>query len=364
MMTGKERMLRAIEFRNPDRIPFLHPVPALGDVCFMWVYPAGDWQPKEGHAPYMHDLLYALGNWRWKEWTLQNWPSKHVAKEDEFGVIREALTSDNVGEVTFSPLADLDAVDSFPLPDPHRPERFETFERIVDVFGNGKFILGDLGAGLWERTHFLRGFTTAMEDLALRPEKLERLLDRITDEWQIGLVEELAARGCDGVMMTDDWGTQHRLMISPAMWRRFIKPRYARLSEAIHDNGMKFFLHSCGMIKDIIDDLIEVGLDVLQKDDLEAIGTEYLAEHTAGRLTYMSPLDVQRIMPGADGGKIGRESKKLIKRLGSNGGGLIGTTYMQPTAIGLTWGQFTLMRYYFFVFGQRRASWGRKKSEA
>jgi hypothetical protein len=356
-MTGRERVLRAIEFRNPDRIPFLNPVPALGDFCYMWVYPAGDWQPQPGHAPYIHDLLYAIGNWRWSEWSPANWPSKHIKKEDEFGCVREALTPDNVGEVTFNPLADLDAVDSFPLPDPRRPERFAAFERFVKIFGRGKFILGDLGVGLWERTHFLRGFTQAMEDFVLNPERLERLLDRLTDEWLIGLAEELGARGCDGVIMTDDWGTQHRLMISPAMWRRFIKPRYARLAEAAHDNGMKFFLHSCGMIKDIIDDLIEIGLDVLQKDDLEAIGTEYLAEHTAGRLAYMSSLDVQRIMPDAHGGAIGRETKKLIKRLGGGGGGLIGTAYMQPTAIGLTWAQFALMQYYFFLFGQRRAKW-------
>jgi uroporphyrinogen decarboxylase len=185
----------------------------------------------------------------------------------------------------------------------------------------------------------------------LRPAQMERLLDRLLDEWMIGLVEELGARGCDGVMMTDDWGTQQRLMISPKMWRRFFKPRYARLAEAIHDNGMKFIMHSCGQIKDIIEDLIEVGLDVLQKDDLEAIGTDYLAEHVSGRLCFLSPLDVQRIMPNADSHTLARETKKLIKRLGNKGGGLMGAAYMQPAPIGLTWGQFALVQYYLRLFG-------------
>jgi uroporphyrinogen decarboxylase len=354
-MTSRERVLRAIEFRNPDRVPYLHPVPFLSDFFFMVTYPAGDWQPAPGVAPYTHDILYTLGNWRWKEWTPANWPSKHIKREDEFGCVRETVMADTVGEVTFHPLSDLDKVDEFRFPDPHRPERFERFQSLAKVFGRDKFIIGDLGVGLWERAHFLRGFTEALEDLVLRPEKMERLLDRLTDEWLIGLVEEFGARGCDAVMMTDDWGTQFRLMISPKMWREFIKPRYARLADAIHKNGMKFFMHSCGQIKDIIDDLIEVGLDVLQKDDLEAIGTDYLAEHVSGRLCFLSPLDVQRIMPNADSHVLARETKKLIKRLGNKGGGLMCAAYMQPEPIGLTWGQFALVQYYTFLFGHRHA---------
>ncbi|MFA6448920.1 MAG: uroporphyrinogen decarboxylase family protein [bacterium] len=354
-MTSKERVSRAIEFRNPDRIPYLHPIPLISDFFFIMTYPASDWQPAPGVAPYLHDVLYALGNWRWNEWTPKNWPSKSIKREDEFGCVREAIMADTVGEVTFHPLNDISKVDEFPFPDPHRPERFERFEKYAKVIGRDKFIIGELGVGLWERAHFLRGFTQALEDLVLRPEEMQRLLDRLTDEWLIGLVEEHAARGCDGVMMTDDWGTQQRLMISPKMWRQFIKPCYARLAEAIHDNGMKFFLHSCGQITDIIEDLIEVGLDVLQKDDLEAIGTEYLAEHVSGRLCFLSPLDVQRIMPNADSHTLAKETKKLIKRLGNRGGGLMGYSYMQPAAIGLNWGQFALVQYYTFLFGHRRA---------
>jgi len=353
-MTGKERVLRAIQFENPDRIPFMHPIPFFGDFFFMMNYPASDWVPKDGHGPYIHDVLYYLGNWRWKGHSLLERPSEHRKREDEFGCVRETVMADTVGEVTFNPLKSLEDVETFPFPDPHRPERFKTFERLVKLVARDKFIIGDLGVGLWERTHFLRGFAQAMEDLALAPEAIEKLLDRLLDEWHIGLVREYAARGCDGVMMTDDWGMQDRLMISPAMWRKIFKPRYSRLFEETHSQGMKFILHSCGRINDILEDLVEIKLDVLQKDDLEALGTDYLSENFSGRLCFLSPLDVQRTMPGLHGGAIGREIKKLIKKLGNKGGGLMGTAYMQPGAIGLTWEQFTVMQYYYFLHGHRR----------
>lgn len=350
-MNSRERVLRSIEFRKPDRTPILNPLPPLSDFFFIFAYPQSDWQPAEGNAPYIHDLLYLIGNWRWSKWTPLNWPGGNRMREDEFGCVREALTADTVGEVTVHPLADIEDSASLVFPDPCRPERFETFERLAATLGRGKFIIGDLGVGLWERVHFLRGFPEVMEDLALNPDAVARLLDRLIDEWFDGLCRELAARGCDAVMMTDDWGMQDRLMVSPAMWRKIFKPRYQRLFAVAHDLGMKFIMHSCGQIVDILDDLIEVGLDVLQKDDIEVFGTELLQEKYAGRICFLTSLDVQRTLPKASDADIRREIRTLIGRLGSKGGGLMSHFYTQPSAIGLTYRHFFLQQMWFMLYG-------------
>lgn len=351
-MTSKERVLRAIEFRNPDRVPFAGPIPALSDIFFTMVYPAGDWQPDAGYAPFIHRLLYLIGNWKWDGWTPEALFRPAMKQQDEFGCIRETRIADSVGEVVEHPMRDIDDLEAVRMPDPRRPERFETFRRLASMFGQDKFLLGDIGNGIWERAHFLRGFAEIMEDLAVRSESVERLLDRLVDEWFLGLIEERAALGSDGVIMTDDWGTQDRLMISPAMWRRIFKPRYARLIEAAHARGMKFILHSCGDIRPILEDLVEIRLDVIQKDDLECLGTEFLEKNFAGRICFMSPLDLQRTLPGANDRAIAWEVKKTIRRLGSKGGGIIGMIYMQPEAVGLTWRQFAVMQYYFWKYGK------------
>jgi uroporphyrinogen decarboxylase len=353
-MTSRERVLRAIEFRNPDRVPFLSPIPALTDIFYIGVYPAAYWQPDNGYLPQLNRWLYFIGNWRWKKGSASDLAKSDLPRMDEFGCVWTAPIPDSIGEVTGHPMKEIADVNAVHIPDPHRGERFSAFERFADMLAKDKFILGDLTNGPWERAHFLRGYAELMEDLALRPAPVERLLDRLADEWYMGLIEEHGRRGCDGVIMTDDWGTQDRLMVSPAMWRRIFKPRYARLIAAAHEQGMKFFFHSCGDIRAIIGDLIEIGLDVLQKDDLECLGTAWLEQTFAGKLCFLSPLDLQRTLPGASDWTIGREVKKTIRRLGSCGGGIMGMTYMQPEAIGLNWRQFAVMHYYFRRYGKMK----------
>jgi uroporphyrinogen decarboxylase len=346
-MTSKERVLRAIEFRGPDRVPFLSPIPALSDFFFLPLYPASYWQPQPENGPHINRWLYLLGNWRWKEATLSRWRTWDMPREDEFGCVWLAPMPENVGEVKIHPLKNIEDIDSLKIPDPHRSERFASFERFAKMWGKDKFILGELTNGPWERAHFLRGYAEIMEDLALRPDAVCRLLDRIVDEWHIGLIEEYARRGSDGVITPDDWGMQDRMMISPAMWRRIFKPRYARLIDAAHSRGMKFFLHSCGNVRAIIDDLVEIGLDALQKEDIESLYTRSLSESFSEQLCFLCPLDVQRTLPNVSNWGIPREVKKLIRRLSTPRGGFIGMITMSPEAINVPWSKIAQMHYYF-----------------
>lgn len=351
-MTSKERVLRAIEHRGPDRVPMLSPIPAFSDFSHIMVYPASDWQPKPGYAPNLHRALYLIGNWKWKEFTPSKLRDGWLLREDEFGCEWEAPEPENVGEANGHPLSAISQFDSMNLPDPHRPERYETFTKLTKILARDKFILGDLGNGIGERVRFLRGFEGIMEDYALRPEAVGEMMDRLIDEWYIGLIDELADRGCHGVMSPDDWGMQDRLMISPSMWRKIVKPRYARVIDAVHNRGMKFFLHSCGAIQAILDDFIEIGLDVLQKDDIECLGSANMEKKYAGKLCFLTSLDLQRTLPWIPEKDISREVKKLIARLGKQDGGIMCYTYMQPTAVGVSWLKMGLMCYYFALHGK------------
>ena len=75
----------------------------------------------------------------------------------------------------------------------------------------------------------------------------------------------------DGVILDGDWGDQRGIMLGPERWRRFIKPRLARLYERIRRAGKYTLHHSCGNVRDVIPDLIEIGLDVLQSVQPEAM---------------------------------------------------------------------------------------------
>ena len=82
-------------------------------------------------------------------------------------------------------------------------------------------------------------------------------------EYVIGLIQEWGKTDVSAMFLTDDWGSQDALMISPAMWRRHFKEYYRRIFAEVHRWGKDVMFHSCGNVASIIPDLIEVGVDVL-----------------------------------------------------------------------------------------------------
>ena len=88
-------------------------------------------------------------------------------------------------------------------------------------------------------------------------------------------------------------------MISPAMWREFFKDGYAALFREIHSLGMDAFLHSCGNVTAIVEDLIELGLDVLDPVQTSAMNLDELARRFGGRISFCGTIDVQDLLPRA-----------------------------------------------------------------
>lgn len=351
-MKRRDRVERAIEFRGPDRVPFAAFVPGVSDIFFMAFMPARDWQPDPEYFPNVYPEIYYLGDWRYKKSIPWDLVTGGYERQDEFGCVWKSARGISIGEVIKHPLTDWDMLEDFRLPDPYAPGRFDRFALYKNLVGGDSFVLGSLENGPWERSHFLHGFAELMIDTVAEPERVGRLLDRLVDEWLIPLAEGFAAHGAHGVIMTDDWGTQERLLIRPDAWRAIFKPRYARLFEAVHELGLKFFLHSCGYIRDIIPDLIEIGLDVLQKDDVCFMGLKEIASEFGGRICFMGPLDLQRVMPGADREKLYRETRRLLRALAADHGGYIGMYYSMPEAAGLTWAQMLTMHAAFLRYGR------------
>jgi len=351
-MTSYERVMRAIEFRGPDRVPFASGVPGTTDVFMMLHYPARDWQPDPGYYPNLHPALYYIGNWRFKKSMPLDVQSSGRERQDEFGCVWKSVMEKSIGEVVGHPLKSLEDIGSLRLPDPHAPGRFARFAFYRRVAAGNSFVLGHLDNGLWERMHFLRGFGDLLMDIAVQPERVGALADRLVDEWYIPMIRRHAAFGAHGVIFADDWGMQDGPMISPKSWIEIFKPRYSRMFDAAHGLGLKTFMHSCGHIRAYLHDLIDAGLDVIQKDDICFMGLEELAEEFAGKICFMSMLDIQRVMPGADDAKIFEETRRMIRAVGAKDGGLIGTYYTQPEAAGCTWRQMFVMRAAFLKYGK------------
>jgi len=301
MMTPREVVRRTIRFEGADRLPCELPPNYCSD--FVWVHmtPSPDERPKKG--------------------------------VDEWGCVWNNIGVSNLGEVKEFPLKDWADWGKLKIPDIHDPARWKNLEGIRERSGD-KFLMGN-GISLYERVHFIRGLENTWVDIMAAPDELGQLIDLLVD-MNLYTIDRYARAGVDGYIFCDDWGLQDRLMISPESWRSIWKPRYARVYKAAHAAGLLTFLHSCGYIVEILDDLIEIGLDVIQLDQQENMGLDLLGKRFGGRIAFWCEVDIQNTMARGSLQEIRAYCRKMVAALGRPKGGFIAKWYADPVAVGHT----------------------------
>ena len=128
----------------------------------------------------------------------------------------------------------------------------------------------------------------------------------------------------------DDVGAQNTMLISPQLWRKFLKPRYARLARFVKRGGAKFFFHSDGWIEPIIPDLVEIGVDILNPVQPESMDPARLKKAYGDALCFEGTISIQRTLPFGTPEEVVREVKERIETLGPTGLILGPTHAIQP----------------------------------
>ena len=194
------------------------------------------------------------------------------------------------------PLEDWDDLEDYlasRMPDPAALGRLDGARASVDRHATDRYFIGATHMALFERFHFLRGMTNTFEDLYAEPANVERLLDALMD-YYVGIMQAWRRLGpVDGVFLSDDWGSQASMMVSPTMWRRFWARRYRRVFDEAHSLGLHVMFHSCGNIHQIIGDLIDVGVDLLDPIQPEALDIERIAREFGGKVAFSGGLSDQ-----------------------------------------------------------------------
>ncbi len=238
------------------------------------------------------------------------------------------------GEIYKPALEDWSQLDSYEPPDLDAAYRYE---RAREVFAaeTERFRVASVPGFPFAICRYLRKMEIYFQDLLLERERIDQLHEMVTS-----LLERVIARyadaGADGIFFCEDWGTQDRLLISPALWREIFKPLFRRLCDAAHSRGVKVLMHSCGNDRDILDDLAEVGVDALQFDQPALYGVEWLAEKfkDIGMCLY-APVDIQRVLPTGDRERIESEAKRMVELFGRDGAGFIAKNYGDLKGIGV-----------------------------
>jgi len=209
----------------------------------------------------------------------------------------------------------------FPTPEAFLRPEWKAKARKTCEEQRDKFLIGSIGWGLFERSWCLRGFEGALTDAATEPDFYAELLDRLADLY-MAFVEYTADLPVDAIMFGDDWGDQRGVILGPERWRRFLKPRWARLYKAVHDAGKLVITHCCGSIEAIMPDIVQMGLDVLESVQPEAAGMNPygLKKRWGDKLTFWGGLGSQSTIPFGTPAQIRAEVRRLCREMGRGGG--------------------------------------------
>jgi len=316
-MTAKERVKMALRHEQPDICPWHLDFTQVAHQKMVEYTGESDFVAKLGNHLAACEPLRPDA---WVEIEPDLW-------RDQFGVVWNRTIDKDIGnpERLIFPEPTLG---DYQWPDPDDPARWEGFgEKIESV--EDKFVTMEIGFSLFERAWTMRGMVNLMMDMHDHPRFVDDLLDAIT-EFNLGLIRRAVTYHIDGARFGDDWGQQQGMLMGPKLWRRFIKPRLARMYEAVHAAGKYVLIHCCGDVYEIFPDLIEVGVDVFNPFQPEVIDV-YEAKREYGKyLTFHGGVSTQRLLPYATPEEVKTEARRLMAKIGRDGGYIIAPAHSIP----------------------------------
>ncbi len=251
-------------------------------------------------------------------------------RRDIYGNIYGRFNGKTKGECIRGAIQDWDDY-VFPLPD-FDPKHRETL-LAKNLPACDKFVL-TWGSSLFSVLRDARLITNALMDTVTDPDTVAEFVYMIA-EHEAEVIKSIAGCGVDGWFFGDDLGTQVTTFISPETFRNLFKPAYCKVAEAAHEAGMAVFMHSCGNDTGLLDDLIDAGIDVFQFDQPDVYPSEMLAEKYASRVSFHSPVDIQKVLPTGDREFIESRTLRMCELFRAAGGGWIAKDYPSYGDIGV-----------------------------
>jgi uroporphyrinogen decarboxylase len=235
---------------------------------------------------------------------------------DVFGVVWDRGVDRDIGMVTGCVLPE-PTLKGFSFPNPLDPRFFEDIPSKLERYGD-RFRVYQIGFSLFERAWTLRGMENLLLDFYENPGFVHELLEAIGD-YNVAQVREAVRHDVDAVYFGDDWGQQHGLIMGPDKWREFILPVLRRMYSAVRDAGKYVFIHSCGDVDELFDDLVGIGLNCFNPFQPEVMDVYSLLPSYRGRLAFHGGLSTQQTLPYGTPADVRAETRSLLE-LGANGG--------------------------------------------
>jgi uroporphyrinogen decarboxylase len=328
-MTSYERIMSAVRHQRPDRLPIDYLATPESDAALK------AYLGVTGDEPLLRrlgcDIRRVAGRYVGPAGTMGA-PGVMASGRDYWGVVWRPVQAETVtyNEIEHYPLAQAKTVGeienyAWPSVDwfdfSHLPETIDRINaderRAIMFFAGGSF----------ESPWYMRGMEQFLLDLVESPDIAECISRHVTDFYvarAMRALEESDGR-IDIVGSGGDIGSQRGMILAPDLWREHIKPYSNRLIRTFKDMGLVTFYHSCGSLVPVIEDLIGMGLDILDPIQPNAAGmdAESLRRQFGGRLVFHGGIDEQELLPHGSPDDVRRETERLMNVLGHDGGYIV-----------------------------------------
>lgn len=294
-MTRREIVKRAVHFQNPPRVPRF-------------------WYDLDCHQDDTDVVLIPVRKW-------YEGPEKNEA---ELGFKWAKSSSDKMtmGVPAVYPLANWDDFEHYRdhiMPDPYTSDRFA----FADAYDWGdKYAIADLYLSGFTGMWLLRSFDNLFADMIEEPERVFLLRDMVMN-FETEIIRQCKEHGFDCVAFYDDIGMQSSMMMSPEMWRYYFADIYRQQFALCHELGMDVFYHTCGYVYPVIQDLVSLGVDILNLGQANVNGIEKVGREFRSKVCFCQPIDYQKTGLYGSKAEIYAEAKMLLDNFWDGRGGFI-----------------------------------------
>ena len=334
-MTPKDRVHMAVNHEEPDKVPldsWIAPEVADQLVTMLGIDTSTD--PFALAKRLGNDFLYRMVGFCEGFSTMYD-KSKKIGDnlyQDDFGIKWSYKAQEHGGycEMVEHPLSDLSTYDQFVWPDPLEVSKVGLEENRVMIERDGKEygIIGGVACSMMEGAWYLRGLENLLMDLANNLDFVNDLLDHCL-EHSLALSRELVRMGVDILWWGDDFSVESGPLMAPDLFRQLLIPRYARVIEELRgiDKNIKFAFHCDGKVEWALDDLVEIGVDIINPLQPDVNDVAAVKKRFSKRLTVWGNVDTRNVMSKGSVVDVVEEVKKVIGTLSPGGGHLLSSNH-------------------------------------
>jgi uroporphyrinogen decarboxylase len=225
--------------------------------------------------------------------------------------------------------ADLNEILDYPYPTIDQKGKEEMAKEVAGLHERGLASLAFMQMTVWEASWYLRSMEELMMDMMMEDEKAPAILDKIT-HFACAKAAAYTEAGVDILSLGDDIGTQTTIMMDVGLWEKWLKPRLSKVIDTARNINpdVLIFYHSCGYIIPFIDQLIEVGVDILNPIQPECMEFDEVHDMFGERVSFWGTVGTQQVLPFGTAEEVRQVSLSRLQKCGGKGGICLGPTHL------------------------------------